>query len=274
MKIDVNDKGTIVLTDVYECVRFETEGGNVLAVCMRDDTYEIFSGIRHGYGGWYRRELHGGGFLPFARKEGFIKSEALHPMAGQVAEAGPGRVAGVPPPEPAGAPVCRNCGGWSIGDDGQCMGCGALMGMKQEQRFTPSGVLSCEDCGGTDCSHVSFEKCYDCGGKMTNRNKEVSIMATDAQTRGEAAEKPDAVEGGQVEGEIMCLEGLSMSALARAVAELEERLSAVLSEVPEEEQPKREVLCMVPLALRVQQARIALEDETKKLRQILRRIQL
>lgn len=41
MKIEVNEDREIVLKNVYSGVLMETEEGNAIGVCMRDDTFEI-----------------------------------------------------------------------------------------------------------------------------------------------------------------------------------------------------------------------------------------
>ena len=41
MKIEVDEEFNLVLKEVFNPVILETEEGNKLAVCMRDDTFEI-----------------------------------------------------------------------------------------------------------------------------------------------------------------------------------------------------------------------------------------
>ena len=41
MEISVNEQGCIEFKKVYNSICFKTETGQVLAVCMRDDGYEI-----------------------------------------------------------------------------------------------------------------------------------------------------------------------------------------------------------------------------------------
>lgn len=41
MKIETDGQGNIVLKEVFNSVILETEEGNQLAVCMRDDTFEM-----------------------------------------------------------------------------------------------------------------------------------------------------------------------------------------------------------------------------------------
>lgn len=41
MKIETNEQGVIVLKEVFSGVLLETEEGNTLGVCMRDDTFEM-----------------------------------------------------------------------------------------------------------------------------------------------------------------------------------------------------------------------------------------
>jgi hypothetical protein len=40
-KVDKGEWGEIVLKEVYNGITFETSEGNQIAVCMRDDTFEI-----------------------------------------------------------------------------------------------------------------------------------------------------------------------------------------------------------------------------------------
>jgi len=41
MKIEVDQQGAIVLKEVYQGFLMETEEGNAISICMRDDTFEI-----------------------------------------------------------------------------------------------------------------------------------------------------------------------------------------------------------------------------------------
>lgn len=41
MRVTVDQKGNIVLSEVYSGVILRTEEGNEMSVCMRDDTFEI-----------------------------------------------------------------------------------------------------------------------------------------------------------------------------------------------------------------------------------------
>ena len=41
MKIDIDERGTMILKEVFNSVLFETEEGEQLAVCMRDGAFEI-----------------------------------------------------------------------------------------------------------------------------------------------------------------------------------------------------------------------------------------
>ena len=41
MKIDTDTNGDIRLKEVFSGVKLETEEGNCIGVCMRDDTFEI-----------------------------------------------------------------------------------------------------------------------------------------------------------------------------------------------------------------------------------------
>lgn len=41
MKVEVDERGSIVLKEAYVGVLFETAEGNQYGVCMRDDTIEV-----------------------------------------------------------------------------------------------------------------------------------------------------------------------------------------------------------------------------------------
>ncbi len=41
MKVSVGAEGTIVLKEVFNSIVLETAEGNQLAICMRDDTFEM-----------------------------------------------------------------------------------------------------------------------------------------------------------------------------------------------------------------------------------------
>ena len=41
MKITTNENGGVVIREIYSGVIMETKEGNQIAVCMRDDTFEI-----------------------------------------------------------------------------------------------------------------------------------------------------------------------------------------------------------------------------------------
>lgn len=41
MKVEVDEQGSIVLKEVFSGVLLETEEGNKIGICMRDDTFEI-----------------------------------------------------------------------------------------------------------------------------------------------------------------------------------------------------------------------------------------
>lgn len=41
MKIEVNENRDLVLKEVYSGVGMETQEGNRIGICMRDDTFEI-----------------------------------------------------------------------------------------------------------------------------------------------------------------------------------------------------------------------------------------
>lgn len=54
MKVEVNEEHEIVLKEVYSDVVLETEEGNKLYVCMRDNTFELFVQPKDVYGTSYR----------------------------------------------------------------------------------------------------------------------------------------------------------------------------------------------------------------------------
>lgn len=64
MKIEVNEHGTLVLKEIYTDVLLETDEGNALRVCMRDDTLEISVRPKHGRHRWYRANMQEGTIEP------------------------------------------------------------------------------------------------------------------------------------------------------------------------------------------------------------------
>lgn len=58
MKIEVDEEGSIVLREIYNSVLLRTEEGNTLAVCMRDDTFELKT-----HGKLYRVDMDTGRIL-------------------------------------------------------------------------------------------------------------------------------------------------------------------------------------------------------------------
>jgi len=62
MKIDVTEDGQIRLKEVFNGVVLETEEGNQISVCMRDDTVEIHV-MPAGWSSetsWYRANMQDG----------------------------------------------------------------------------------------------------------------------------------------------------------------------------------------------------------------------
>ena len=41
MKIDISINGELVVKEIYDAIILETADGNQLAICMRDDTFEL-----------------------------------------------------------------------------------------------------------------------------------------------------------------------------------------------------------------------------------------
>ena len=54
MKVTTDEIGQLVLKEVYEDLALETEEGNRLYVCMRDNTFEIYIEPRKRVGVHYR----------------------------------------------------------------------------------------------------------------------------------------------------------------------------------------------------------------------------
>lgn len=59
MKIEASpiDGVTFILKEVYNSVVMETQEGNQIAICMRDDTFEL---TVVGSGDWYRADIKNG----------------------------------------------------------------------------------------------------------------------------------------------------------------------------------------------------------------------
>ena len=64
MKIEVSETGEIVLKEVYQDIWLETEEGNRMGLCMRDDTFELIiepiSFIPAGRANLYRVDMKSG----------------------------------------------------------------------------------------------------------------------------------------------------------------------------------------------------------------------
>lgn len=54
MRIETDEMGDLVLKEVYNDIALETEEGNRLYVCMRDDTFEMYIEPAHTVGIRYR----------------------------------------------------------------------------------------------------------------------------------------------------------------------------------------------------------------------------
>jgi len=59
MKIEADQNGNLVVKEVFNSLIMETVEGNQIAVCMRDDTFEL-SVI--GSDDWYRADIESGTF--------------------------------------------------------------------------------------------------------------------------------------------------------------------------------------------------------------------
>ena len=57
MKIDADEHGTLVLTEIYASAILRTSEGNELAICMRDDTFEM---TVIGSDQWFRADIETG----------------------------------------------------------------------------------------------------------------------------------------------------------------------------------------------------------------------
>lgn len=57
MKITINEERNIVLKEVYSGILMETEDGNALGICMRDDTFEINVIPKQGKTQWFRVDM-------------------------------------------------------------------------------------------------------------------------------------------------------------------------------------------------------------------------
>ena len=54
MKVEIDEKGSIVLKEIYSGILLETKEGNQIGVCMRDDTFEINVLPKGFQGQWHR----------------------------------------------------------------------------------------------------------------------------------------------------------------------------------------------------------------------------
>lgn len=57
MVVSVNEHGDLVLEEVYNSVILKTSEGNEIAICMRDDTFEM---TVVGSGKWHRVNMQTG----------------------------------------------------------------------------------------------------------------------------------------------------------------------------------------------------------------------
>lgn len=57
MRVDVTEDRVIMLREVFSGVLLETEEGNRLGVCMRDDTFEFSVLPRDGKRRWFRVDM-------------------------------------------------------------------------------------------------------------------------------------------------------------------------------------------------------------------------
>ena len=70
MKLSVNEEGdAIVVTEVYQGFLMRTREGNEIAICMRDDTFEIniMSQGKHSRN-WWRVDMQEGGVFRMSRE--------------------------------------------------------------------------------------------------------------------------------------------------------------------------------------------------------------
>ncbi len=66
MKIETNERGELVIKEVYSGVLMETSEGNKIAICMRDDTFEINVIDRNGKDCWHRVDMQSLTIKPMA----------------------------------------------------------------------------------------------------------------------------------------------------------------------------------------------------------------
>lgn len=66
MRIEVNSEGGLLAKEVFSGLVLETEQGNMLTVCMRDDTVEMQV---VGTGRWFRADMDTGQIYEMARTQ-------------------------------------------------------------------------------------------------------------------------------------------------------------------------------------------------------------
>jgi len=86
MKIDVNDERQIVLKEVFSGVLLETEEGNKVGICMRDDTFEISVIKKDGEVIWHRVDPESGDITEMKKvlvfDEGYTAGDTVADVAG------------------------------------------------------------------------------------------------------------------------------------------------------------------------------------------------
>jgi hypothetical protein len=77
MKIETDSKGNIILKEVFSSLILETEEGNRIAVCMRDNTFEI----QTPGGRWHRVDMEYGTIKPLSvsRARQIVEEHAVAP---------------------------------------------------------------------------------------------------------------------------------------------------------------------------------------------------
>ena len=65
MKVEVNSEGGLLLKEVFNGLVLETAEGNMLTVCMRDDTIEMQV---VGTGRWFRADMESGEIFEMAKR--------------------------------------------------------------------------------------------------------------------------------------------------------------------------------------------------------------
>lgn len=80
MRIGIDKDGHLVLKEVYSGVLMETQEGNQIGICMRDDTFEINIIPKNGKSQWFRVNMQE---VAISAMKSFVSTESDLGSCGQ-----------------------------------------------------------------------------------------------------------------------------------------------------------------------------------------------